>query len=685
MMGSVTPNTDPATSKSVKAASFFSSRELRTVVAFAQVFIEGQGEAISAEQIAANLDAHVADMHTKRTASLHLVLFVIEFVVPLLSFRGPFSRLDAVTRRRLIERFIAGPRAGRLLRNLAKIKTLFLLGYYGDPRVRKSIGFAPPPGQSRYRGIDLTSIQTPLPGLAHIPAGQKAIRCEICVIGSGAGGAVVAAEAAAAGRKVILVEEGRYVPAAAITHDEALMSAELYKESGLQSTVDLEMTILQGRALGGTTLINNAICFRLNDSALTPYADTLRVWDSLGAHVDSADLAASYTRVEEAIQARALPEVLLPGLPGIPAGSNGEVLLRGWNALAGKMPDAERFRTGLFRLNLNKCLACGYCNFGCPYGRRFSMLETYIPRAIEHGARILVESHAVKIETRDDRAVSVQCEMADGRTVTVAADVIVVACGAIGSSVLLMKSGVNKNVGTRFSFNAATPVLGLFPDRLDSFEGLQMASFIDAGDFVMESLFSPPMSFSFLVPGWFEAHFDRMKAYDKFAMAGVVVGTEPNGRVKRSSFFRDTFGPVGYHMTANDLSRMKRGLALLVQAYFAAGAESVFLSTFLESRMAADRFATSGHIRTKEIEEFIESIIKRPEDLTLNSAHPQGGNPMSDRPDIGVVDSSFKVHGFSNLYVADASVFPTSIRINPQLTIMAMADHAWHQHISKKG
>jgi choline dehydrogenase-like flavoprotein len=681
----VMSDTTHATTRNAGAASFFSTRELRTVEAFAEAFIQGRGKEVPAKQIAANVDAHLLDMQTKRTRSLRLVLFLIEYIVPLLSLRGPFSRLDVASRRRLIERHIAGPHAGRILRNLAKIRTLFLLGYYGDPHVRESIGFALPPKQPRYQGISLQSIQTPLPALAPVAAGETLVRTDVCVIGSGAGGAVVAANAAAAGRKVVLLEEGRYVTADQITHDEALMTARLYKEGGLQSTVDLEMTILQGRALGGTTLINNAICFRLNDPELALYADTLSVWDSLGAHIDPAGLAASYERVERTIHAQALPQTLLPSLPGTPAGPNGEMLLRGWKALAGQIQGGEKYKSGLFRLNLTRCLACGYCNFGCPYGRRLSMLETYIPQAIEHGARVLPESHAVKIETRDGRAVSVQCHLADGRAITVVADTIVVACGAIGSSVLLMKSGLRGNIGTRFSFNAATPVLALFRERLDSFQGMQMASFIDAGDFVLESLFSPPMSFSFIVPGWFEKHFDRMKAYDRFASGGVVVGTEPNGRVKRSRFFRDVFGPVGYRMTPNDLAAMKRGIALQARVYFAAGAESVFPSTFLESEMRASRYAPSGTSHGKEIEEFLESIIRRPEDLTLNSAHPQGGNPMSDRRDIGVVDSSFRVHGFSNLYVTDASVFPTSIRINPQLTIMAMADYAWNQHIGKAG
>src|SRR6266487_3906956 len=106
------------------AQSFLSARERRTVEAFAEVFIAGRG-VLTSSQIADNLDAHLLRVRSKRTASLRLVLFLIEYVVPLLSLRGPFSRQSPATRRRIIERHLIGPRAGRLLRDLAKIRTLF--------------------------------------------------------------------------------------------------------------------------------------------------------------------------------------------------------------------------------------------------------------------------------------------------------------------------------------------------------------------------------------------------------------------------------------------------------------------------------------------------------------------------------------------------------------------------------
>ncbi len=674
---------DPRSWGTLTVRTFLSGRERRTVEAFADVFIEGQDETLTPAEIAANVDAQLGRVQSKRKRSLRLVLWVIEYVVPLLSLRGPFSRLSRATRRQIIEKHLVGPRAGRLMHNLAKVRTLFLVGYYGDTRVFPSIGFRAPAQQSRYKPGELSPLGRPELAVQPPAAGETTIQADICVIGSGAGGAVVAALASVHGARVVLLEEGRYVRTAELANDEPTMSAKLYKESGLQTTVDLEMTILQGRVLGGTTFINNAICFRIEDPTLAPGRDTLAQWAAFGARVERDKLHASYDRVEQAIRVRPLPETLAPTQANDPAGPNGDALLRGWRTLCERGIASQPFRSGLFRLNLNQCLTCGYCNFGCPYERRMSTLETFIPEAISHGARVVPECHAIRIETRGDRATGVRATMADGRPLRIEADTVVVACGAIGSSVLLLKSGIERNVGTRFSFNAATPVLARFPDRLDGFQGLQMTGFVDFGEYILESLFNPPMTTSVTMPGWFATHFERMRDYGRLATAGVVVGTQPNGRVKRCGALRDLFGPVDYRMAQPDLEAMKRGIATLAQIYFAAGAEAVFPSTFLDHELPASRFAPSGALDREAIIRYIATSIREPADLTLNSAHPQGGNPMSDRPDLGVVDSSFRVHGFANLFVADASVFPTSIGINPQLTVMALADYAWHNCISQ--
>lgn len=121
------------------------------------------------------------------------------------------------------------------------------------------------------------------------------------------------------------------------------------------------------------------------------------------------------------------------------------------------------------------------------------MLETYITDAAAEGARVITGCHAVKIRKSKTHVSGVECKLSDGRELLVRANKVVVSCGAIGSSVLLMKSGIKKNVGHRFSFNAATPMLAHFQRKINGFDGVQMAAFVDGGEFLLETLFNPPM------------------------------------------------------------------------------------------------------------------------------------------------------------------------------------------------
>lgn len=625
--------------------------------------------------VTANIDRQLTLITSKRTASLKLILFVIEYVLPRSSwwpFRAPFSKLKPAARKQLIQKHLQNAHSTGLLRDLARIRTLFALGYYGDPRTHSSVGFVPVPDRPKYQpdklhrlGLPPISVETPTTGT---------LDTDVCVIGSGAGGAVVAAAAAEQGMRVLLLEEGQHVSAQMVTHDEGAMTALLYKEGGLQSTVDLDMTVLQGRSLGGSTVVNNAICFRVNDPRLNHEArpDTLATWDALGARINPAHLATSYDRVEKTLRVDDLLKVQDQDIPPID-GQNAQALLRGWKALAQQDPTLARWKSGLFRKNYNRCLGCGYCNFGCPYERKLSMLETFIPAAINAGARVVVNCHAGKIQTTGRRATRVECTLSNGQQLLVNARSVVVACGAIGSSVLLMKSDINRNVGTRFAFNAGTPVFARFPGPLQSFDGVQMGAYVDLGECLLESLFYPPMSFAVSIPGWFATHSNRLRAYDRFAEAGVLIGTASNGRIKRTSLFRDLVGPIDYEMTTEDLQRIRRGMARLAQTFFAAGAEAVIPATFVDTELSAN-----GHHTYESLQAFFTKHISKPEDLTLSSGHPQGGNPMSDDPKIGVVDSQFRVHGYENLFVCDASVFPTTIHVNPQLTIMALADYFGH-------
>ena len=650
---------------------FLSRRERRTVEAFAEVFIEGDHEVLTPGQVADAIDEQLVERSgSKRTRSLHLVLFGIEYLFPLLSRHpGRFSRLGYATRRTLIERHLKRAKAGSPLRNLAKLRALFLAAYYDAPAAHRSIGFVEIPDRPRNHGRAPEVTRRPR---LETGAPDPDRVYDVVVIGSGAGGSVIAHHAATAGRSVLVLEEGGLFGPEDINQSEAAMTAKLYKEGGLQTTVDLGMSILQGRAVGGTTFVNNAICFRLDENPGAP--DVLRDWEHLGAHIDRGELSAAYQRVEA--------ELGVEQIPADVGGPNGDIFLAGWSRLVETGLADRSWPAQRFRKNFDRCAACGYCNWGCAYNRRRAPLETFLPEAVAAGATIAPGCHVEGIELDGDEARRVHYTLAGGSG-SVRARAVVVAAGAIGSSVLLLKSGITRNVGSRFSFNVGTPVLAHFPWELNGFDGDQMGAYVDSGTYLLESSIQPPVGSAIAMPGWFGTHFDRMRNFASVASLGVLIPSRPSGRVKRLSLWRDLFGPVAWSMADEDLDVMRAGMAKAAQLYFAAGADAVYPSTYGDHELRREDFARNGHTDAAAILAEIKRAAPRSQDLTLNSSHPQGGNPMSDRPDVGVVDSGFRVHDTRNVYVCDASVFPTSIRINPQETIMAFADYAWHSSLAE--
>ncbi len=657
-------------------ARFFEDHEHRILVSLAEAFYHGTAASLPPTQIAENISTQVAGISSNRTQSLKGILNAIELVLPKLTGKDKlFSKLNVAERREVLDRAFNSDSNSPLqcvLRDLSRTRVLITSGYYTDPDVQKAIGFIPPAERSRYSSGDLTPRPTPAI-TPHVPPADE-LNCDICIIGSGAGGAVIAARAAAAGKEVILVEEGPMLMPGEMEHHEGHMTSRVYKEGGLQSSVDFDMTILQGKCLGGTTVINNLICYRLLDDPDlgSSWGDQLLDrWSNdpgIKAPIDKTELRESYNRVEQRIGVSRLTQEF--------AGNNATILLKGFNDLRAADAGIPAYPSQLFRKNFDNCIGCGYCNFGCKYGRKLSMLETFLPDAADAGAKIIVHCHARKINRNGSQATSVECEMLGGRKIKINASRVVVACGAIGSTKLLMKSGIsNKMLGKHFSFNAATPMFAEFDDDINGYDGVQMGSFIDAGDFILESIFYPPMSFSMTMPGWYENHFERMKRFNKFMNAGVLIGTDHESEVTGWSPIPNLVGPIELRLTDRDFDNLRSGMKLLTKVFFAAGASQVLPVALIDHPISRTDFENG------RVDSIIDSLVRGSDDVILSSSHPQGGNPMSDDPDRGVVDSKFRVHGFDNLYVCDASVFPTTIRINPQLTIMAFADYAWRMSI----
>lgn len=610
---------------------------------FAEVLLSGGLEVMTPREVTDKADATLASVGSPRLVAIKVSLALIE-LCGFLRFRTAMSRMGRLERADyLTEVFERGRGA---FRSLIKVKQLIFLFYYSDEKAYLQVGFIDLTKRKLYHEAQ-EKHEIPTEPVVYPPAVTVSqLEADVCVIGTGAGGAVVAARLAEAGKRVVILEEGQYLKRDKINRDECKMQALAYRDGGLQLTVDTNMYVLQGKCVGGSTFLNNGICFDIPDAAF-------KKWSEFGVTIERGRLAEAYTRLRgelDIIALRHRQHLVEKGSKKFMEGCRAAGLSSDW-----------------FEVNLDGCIGCGYCTLGCAFEKKMSMDRSFIPRALAAGATLVAECRAERVAHSHGRATAVECVRGDGSHFRVSAKQVVVSCGAIGSSLLLDRSGIKRNVGTRLGFNVGSWVVADFPEYIDQFDGIQMCAYHDRPRYMLETIAMEPGVFSATIPGFFSDHFAQMQRYRHYALAGALIGSEPVGRVRPSwlPFAGKYISQIDFDLTAADLRRLKDGVAQVCRVYLKAGAERVMPSTF-DPIVLVD---------VDELAQF-DNTVAEADDIAFGSSHPQGGNPMSDDRRVGAVDSGFRVHDFDNLFVADASVFPCPIQANPQLTVMAMADCA---------
>ena len=614
--------------------------------ALSEVLVEGRREMLTPDEVARNVDRYLADLQASTKWRVQLALVALA-LWPLLTLRPPLPLLSPSSRKRYLEkRFVEEIAKRRVLRPLrpllqAAIRTgsqMSYLGYYGDRRTWDSIGYTTFERRLGGRRAEPADHREPPLQSLKVPPRE---RFDTVVVGSGAAGAILASRFARTGRRVLVVERGPHVDPRRFDDDEVDQYLRLYNEGALQLATNFSLQVLQGMCVGGGTTINNALC-------LPPPEPVLADWAERGLDRDALKKAICEVR---------------DWLKVVPIRARTTTIA------------AERFREAIEDLALpgsfevmeanisDACLGTGYCNIGCAYGAKLSALDFVLPQAqAEHGLQVLADVEVERIDRDGDRAVRVVgTQRAGGERVAIEADEIVVAAGAIGSSALLQRSGIGGDaVGRGLHFNINSPITADFPDVVNSFAGIQMSHAYRAADgvpgYLVETWFNPPATQALAMPGWFDRHFDNMRRYRHMACAGVLVGTTTPGRVKPSRN-----GPqIEYTPSAADRGRVVEGLQVAGRIWLQAGATRVMPATF----------AWQEYRSPAALERLPHRILETG-DLLLTSAHPQGGNALGE-----VVDEDFRVRGFKNLYLCDASVFPSCVHVNPQLTVMGMAQYA---------
>ncbi len=474
---------------------------------------------------------------------------------------------------------------------------------------------------------------------------------QVCVIGSGAGGAVIAKELAQTGIDVVLLEEGGFFTGKDFTGDPKDMIALLYRNRGLTGTVGrLTIPIPLGKCVGGTTVINSGTCYRAPDYVLDAWHREFGV-----EHIDEPVMRPYFEKVEGELHVQPVPDDTY--------GNNSRFFERGARTLG--------FAGARIPRNQHGCMGSGVCAFGCPQDAKQAMHVSYVPRAVAAGARLYTRCRADRILTSNGRAYGVIGSLLDasdrrtGHQMRVLADRVVVACGALLTPALLQRSGVpdrSGRLGCNLHIHPAARVVAMFEEEVRGWQEVPQAynvhEFTREGIFIQGQFVPPPVEAPVL-PGIGHEHKDRMVKFARLGSFGALISDVSAGRVRAG---RGSWPLVTYRMQSEDVRKLTRAISLTAQIFFAGGAREVYSAVYPRPILR-----DPGEARA-----LLEARL-RPHDIEMMAFHPQGTCRMGEDPRSAVTNSFGEYHGVRDLYVGDASLFPSSCKVNPQITIMALA------------
>jgi choline dehydrogenase-like flavoprotein len=473
------------------------------------------------------------------------------------------------------------------------------------------------------------------------------LEAEVVVIGTGAGGAAIAARLAEEGRAVALLEAGRYYHREDFSGSPVRRSQRFWSQRGMTFGVGNCLTSIPlGKLVGGTTTINSGTCYRTPDAVL-------QEWRGLGFPAD--------------FEPEAFARWLDPVMEELQVAPADRRYLGRIADVVGRGADALQLEHGPLPRNAPGCDGQGTCIFGCPTDAKRSANVSWVPRALRAGAELFTGLRARRLLMRNGRVVGVFASGTDdsgvARELTIKAEAVVVACGTIASPVLLGDNDIRlPALGRNLSVH---PGFGMYV--LNEEDGAPWSA-IPQGygvkghglrGVMFEGFYLPPQHAALALPAigseltrWL----DRPGRVDQF---GFMVRDDNNGRVRRL--------PTGGFVIHKSLStrtvhRLQRGSALLAELLLRGGGEAVYTCV-----------GDVGAVHSVAEARAINGLRLRAQDFRILGAHPLATCRMGASPDDSVVDFEHRVHGTENLYVVDGASVPSSLGVNPQVTIMAMA------------
>jgi len=543
--------------------------------------------------------------------------------------------------------------------------------FQGVKRITLFLAYSksPNPTWGRFDFNGPPGAQTSEPGVIRpMPiSGPTTLQTGVLIVGSGAGGGVIAGELSAAGYEVIVIEKGAHHDDMDFHGQELESNRDLFENSGALTTADVSMAVLAGSTLGGGTTINWMTSLRPPDFVLEEWER-----DFGFSGVTSAEYQRSLDAVCERLNVNSAESVANP---------QNSALERGCKALG--------YDVSVLPRNVKGCEECGFCNFGCPFGSKQSTLKTYLQDAYERGARIIVRGHVDRVIHQGGTVTGAlaSVEDADGHQheVTIRAKAVIVSAGSIHTPALLMRSGLqNRNIGENLHLHPVTTATGEYTDPILPWQGAPQSrmlnQYIDLDGrgygYRIETPAAQPGIIAATLP-WRsgEQHHELMGYIHHFASFIVLTRDFHGGRVRID---KDGKPVLHYQLHPQDAHHMMHGLLEAFRIQVAAGARILY--------SPHAKYLTHQVNGQRGVEKFLATVEReglRPNAYALFSAHQMSSCRIGGDVRRGAVKPDGETYEINNLFVADASVFPTASGVNPMLTIMGTA-HFLAQQIKAK-
>jgi long-chain-alcohol oxidase len=513
-----------------------------------------------------------------------------------------------------------------------------LLAFYSHPENQHRIGYTGalgPPANGGAPRIQLT------------PAGD--MHCDVCVVGSGAGGGVAAAVLAAAGLDVVVLEAGPAVSERDFVGDELDAYRRFYWGAAAATTDDGGVGLLAGECLGGTTTLNWTTSFRTPDAVREEWGGPFASEDftkSLAAVAGRIGVSTDYNTpsTRDAIMRRGLEAL-------------------GWHVDA--MPRNVR--------GCDEDGVCGYCGFGCQLGAKQSTLVTWLEDAHAAGARIVVETRAERVLSGGGRAVGVDAVTRDGQRMTIRTRAVVVSCGAVQTPALLLRSGLaNRNVGRHLHLHPVTGVLALFDEEVKPWTGTLQALYSDEHANLDDGYglkyetgpIHPGVLIGFAAWRGADDSAEVLANLPRSSGIGLLARDRGEGEVRMTRHGRLR---VRYRLAAEDVRRIRVGIDGAARILEAACAKRIYSS---HARKLSYEPGPGNR------ERFLAEVDREgfaPGRCAFFSFHHMGSARVGATPDESACRWNGETWDLPGLYVMDGSSFPSASGVNPMVTIEAIA------------